>query len=112
MKQFFIENALALLSMLFGGGSFWAYLTERKKRRIEQKELEANALKTMQSAYDTFAKDMQERMNIMRTEINYLNEKVTALTKELDFERDKYRELQKKVSAIKSEKSSNSNRSS
>lgn len=50
-----------LLTALFGGGSFIAWISERRKRRLEENELNMTALGLMQSAYDKFTKDSLEK---------------------------------------------------
>ena len=50
IQQLLTDNIVSIITTLFGGGSFYAYYIEKGKRKIEQKQLGADALKTMQDA--------------------------------------------------------------
>ena len=47
IQQLFTDNIVSIITTLFGGGSFYAYYVEREKRKIEAKQLDADALKTI-----------------------------------------------------------------
>ena len=76
----------SLLTTVFGGGSFIAWISERRKRRIEENQLGASALESMQNAYDKFTKDSLERYTVLESEF-------TELRKELYKNKLKYNEL-------------------
>ena len=57
IQQLLADNIVSIITTLFGGGSFYAFWVEKGKRKIEQKQLGADALKTMQDAYDKFTED-------------------------------------------------------
>jgi uncharacterized protein HemX len=90
MKEWFLENIFTIITALFGGGSFWAYLTEKKKRKIEEKSLATDALKSMQDAYDRFTEDSKQRYDDLKLEIEDLKKRLSEVTKQLQEERNKY----------------------
>lgn len=71
------ENFISILSSLFGGGSLIAFITERNKRKIEEKQASAEALETMQKAYDKFTEDSLKRYDSVILEVRELKEELT-----------------------------------
>lgn len=90
MKQWLLDNIPLIITTLFGSGSFLAYHTEKKKRRIEEKQLDADALKTMQDAYDKFTEDSLKRYSELSEEVEKLKEKLLTVTSQLDKEKQNY----------------------
>ncbi|MDR2205821.1 MAG: hypothetical protein LBE36_06675 [Flavobacteriaceae bacterium] len=93
MKQFIIDNIISILTTIFGGGSLYAYYTEKKKRKIEEKQLGADALKTMQDAYDKFTEDALRRYQEVVQEVAELKLKLKENDKVLAEEKEVYTKL-------------------
>lgn len=81
MKQFILENFFQIITSIFGGTSFLAWILERKKRKLEEKQLAADALDKMQSAYDKFTEDSLERYKSLREEVEELKKSLQEETK-------------------------------
>ena len=90
IQQFLADNILSIITTLFGGGSFYAYYVERNKRRIEEKQLSSDALKSMQDAYDKFTEDSLKRYSELSEEVEKLKEKLLTVTSQLDKEKQNY----------------------
>jgi len=101
MKAWLLENIFSIITAIFGSGSFVAYIIERKKRKVELNQSEALALQTMQAAYDTFSKDMIDRLTDMRSEVEDLKKKIMNVTSQLQEEENKYNVLQKSYDTLK-----------
>ena len=90
IQQLLTDNILSIITTLFGGGSFYAYYVERNKRRIEEKQLSSDALKSMQDAYDKFTEDSLKRYSELSEEVEKLKEKLLTVTSQLDKEKQNY----------------------
>ena len=90
IQQLLTDNILSIITTLFGGGSFYAYYVERNKRRIEEKQLNSDALKSMQDAYDKFTEDSLKRYSELSEEVEKLKEKLLTVTSQLDKEKQNY----------------------
>lgn len=90
IQQLVTDNILSIITTLFGGGSFYAYYVERNKRRIEEKQLSSDALKSMQDAYDKFTEDSLKRYSELSEEVEKLKEKLLTVTSQLDKEKQNY----------------------
>tara|TARA_B100001063_G_C16262628_1_gene310660 strand:- start:124 stop:417 length:294 start_codon:yes stop_codon:yes gene_type:complete len=88
MEQWFLDNAFSLVATIFGGGSFYAFITEKKKRRIELKSTQADALSSMQETYDKFVDDFTNKYD-------HLQKEIEQLKKELDSWKSKYQNLKR-----------------
>ena len=93
IQQLLTDNIVSIITTLFGGGSFYAYWTEKGKRRIEQKQLGADALKTMQDAYDKFTADSLKHYEELSAEVADLKKKLTLVTSQLETEKQNYSTL-------------------
>ena len=96
MNTWLAENFYNILTTIFGGGSLVALFLERKKRQSSAKQEEASALETIQSVYDKFVKDSQNRYLELLTQINEIKKELDnvyteleKVTKELDEEKQK-----------------------
>lgn len=69
MNDFIANNLYDLLVSILGGGSFLAYIFERKKRKIEENQLASNALVSMQEAYTKFTVDQTNRYTEISEEL-------------------------------------------
>ena len=90
IQQFLADNILSIITTLFGGGSFYAYYVEKNKRKIEEKQLSSDALKSMQDAYDKFTEDSLKRYSELSEEVEKLKEKLLTVTSQLDKEKQNY----------------------
>ena len=88
MKEWILDNVFTLLTAIFGGGSFYAFITEKKKRRIELKSTQADALSSMQETYDKFVDDFTNKYD-------HLQKEIEQLKKELDSWKSKYQNLKR-----------------
>ena len=102
IQQLLTDNLISIITTLFGGGSFYAYYVERGKRKIEAKQLGADALKSMQDAYDKFTEDSLKRyedlkneVQDLRTNLNLERENNEVLRKEHDSLKIAYNKLKK-----------------
>lgn len=93
VKQFLMDNLISIITTLFGGGSFYAFWVEKGKRKIEQKQLGADALKTMQDAYDKFTADALKHYEELSAEVEDLKKKLTLVTSQLETEKQNYSTL-------------------
>jgi len=101
VKQWLIDNATTILTALFGGGSFWAFLQERRKRQIEERQMGADALSRMQEAYDRFTADSLEQYNSLKREVEELKKKLGDMRQSMEKERNKYLALKRDYEALK-----------
>ena len=90
IQQLLTDNIISIITTLFGGGSFYAYYVERNKRRIEEKQLSSDALKSMQDAYDKFTEDSLKRYSELSEEVEKLKEKLLTVTSQLNKEKQNY----------------------
>ena len=93
IKQFLMDNLISIITTLFGGGSFYAFWVEKGKRKIEQKQLGADALKTMQDAYDKFTADALKHYEELSVEVENLKKKLTLVTSQFETEKQNYSTL-------------------
>ena len=101
IQQLFTDNIVSIITTLFGGGSFYAYYVEREKRKIEAKQLDADALKTMQDAYDKFTEDSLKRYEDLSTEVQDLKKKLIEVTTQLSKEKQNYAILREEHDNLK-----------
>ena len=90
IQQLLTDNILSIITTLFGGGSFYAYYIERNKRKIEEKQLSSDALKSMQDAYDKFTEDSLKKYSELSQEVEELKQKLLTVTYHLDKEKQNY----------------------
>ena len=90
IQQLLTDNIVSIITTLFGGGSFYAYYVEKNKRKIEEKQLSSDALKSMQDAYDKFTEDSLKRYSELSGEVEKLKEKLLTVTSQLDKEKQNY----------------------
>lgn len=100
VPQFLIDNFFSIITSIFGGGSFLAYLFERKKTKAmtnqeiaKASQEEATALTNMRAAYKEFTDDMNLKYDELSNEVKELKKKLTDVTSELDEEKKKYKNL-------------------
>ena len=101
IQQLFTDNIVSIITTLFGGGSFYAFWVEKNKRKIEEKQLSSDALKSMQDAYDKFTEDSLKRYEELSTEVQDLKKKLTEVTTQLSTEKQNYATLREEHDNLK-----------
>ena len=101
IQQLLTDNIVSIITTLFGGGSFYAYYIEKGKRKIEAKQLGADALKTMQDAYDKFTADSLKHYEELSAEVQDLKKKLTEVTTQLSTEKQNYTTLREEHDNLK-----------
>lgn len=101
IQQLLADNILSIITTLFGGGSFYAYYVEKNKRKIEEKQLSSDALKSMQDAYDKFTEDSLKHYEELSAEVQDLKKKLTEVTTQLSREKQNYATLRKEHDNLK-----------
>ena len=101
IQQLLTDNIVSIITTLFGGGSFYAYYTEKGKRKIEEKQLSSDALKSMQDAYDKFTEDALKHYEELSVEIQDLKKKLTEVTTQLSTEKQNYATLREEHDNLK-----------
>lgn len=100
IPQIITDNIFSIISSIFGGGSFLAYIFERKKTRAmtnqeiaKASQEEATALANMRASYKEFTEDMNLKYDELSNEVRELKKKLNTVTTELDEEKKKYKNL-------------------
>ena len=101
IQQLLTDNIVSIITTLFGGGSFYAYYVEKNKRKIEEKQLSSDALKSMQDAYDKFTEDSLKRYEDLSTQVEDLKKKLTEVTTQLSTEKQNYAILREEHDNLK-----------
>ena len=101
IQQLLTDNILSIITTLFGGGSFYAYYVERNKRRIEEKQLSSDALKSMQDAYDKFTADALKHYEELSVEVKNKKKKLIEVTTQLSKEKQNYAPLREEHDNLK-----------
>ena len=101
IQQLLIDNIVSIITTLFGVGSFYAYYVEKNKRKIEEKQLSSDALKSMQDAYDKFTEDSLKRYEELSTEVQDLKKKLIEVTAQLSTEKQNYTTLREEHDNLK-----------
>lgn len=101
IQQLLTDNIVSIITTLFGGGSFYAYYIEKNKRKIEEKQLSSDALKSMQDAYDKFTEDSLKRYEDLSTEVQDLKKKLIEVTTQLSKEKQNYATLREEHDNLK-----------
>ena len=101
IQQLLTDNIVSIITTLFGGGSFYAYYVEKNKRKIEEKQLSSDALKSMQDAYDKFTEDSLKRYEELSTEVQDLKKKLIEVTTQLSKEKQNYAILREEHDNLK-----------
>ena len=101
VQQLLTDNIVSIITTLFGGGSFYAYYVERGKRKIEEKQLSSDALKSMQDAYDKFTADALKHYEELSAEVEDLKKKLIEVTTQLSKEKQNYATLREEHDNLK-----------
>lgn len=81
-QQWLADNVITIFTTILGGTSFVGYIIEKRKRKIEEKQLSADALKTMQEAYDKFTEDSLRRYQDLQMEFQIVKDELKSLKSE------------------------------
>lgn len=110
VKFFVVNNIGTIIGYVFGGGSIYAYLFEKRKNKAltnqevaKASQEEATALSSMRQAYKEFTEDMNLRYNLLSDEIKTLTKKLTDVSSELNKEKEKYNTLKIDYDILKKE---------
>ena len=101
IQQLLTDNIVSIITTLFGGGSFYAYYVEKNKRKIEEKQLSSDALKSMQDAYDKFTEDSLKKYEELSVEVQDLKKKLIEVTTQLSTEKQNYATLREEHDNLK-----------
>ena len=101
IQQLLVDNLGTVIATLFGSGSLYGWFYERKKNKIQEKQLDADALKTMQDAYDKFTEDSLNRYEDLRNEVQELKKNLNDVTTQLNTERQNYEALREEHDNLK-----------
>ena len=101
IQQLISENIGTVIATLFGSGSLYGWFYERKKNKIQEKQLGADALKSMQDAYDKFTEDSLKRYEDLSTEVEDLKKKLIEVTTQLSKEKQNYATLREEHDNLK-----------
>ena len=101
IQQLIGDNIGTIIATVFGSGSLYGWFHERKKNKIQEKQLDADALKTMQDAYDKFTEDSLKRYEDLRNEVQELRTNLTDVTTQLNTEKQNYEALRKEHDNLK-----------
>lgn len=89
--EWILNNFLSIVTTLFGGTSLVALVMEKNKRRIEERQLSADALAKMQEAYAVFTEDSNKRYislkQEMESELSKLKERLSKILEQLELEK-------------------------
>jgi cell shape-determining protein MreC len=107
VKQLLMENWQILVGI---GSSIIAFFGGQKMKTIEEKKASSDAVLSMQTVYENFVKDIEDRYremreenNEMRNEMKHLKEEVTQLRKENGELRKELRLWERKYYDLKAE---------
>ena len=84
------QQIITIIATLFGGGSLYGWFNEKQKNKIQIKQLDTDALKSMQDAYDKFTEDSLKRYSELSQEVEELKQKLLTVTYQLDKEKQNY----------------------
>ena len=101
IQQLISENISTIIATIFGSGSLYGWFYERRKNKIQEKQLDADALKTMQDAYDKFTEDSLKRYEDLRNEVQELKTNLTDVTTQLNNEKQNYEALRQEHNNLK-----------
>jgi len=94
MNAWLAENFYNIITTIFGGGSLMAFFLERKKRQSSAKQ-------TIQSVYDKFVKDSQNRYLELLAQINEIKKELDNVYSELEKVTQELNEEKQKGSLLK-----------
>lgn len=101
MLQWFTDNIISIISILFGGGGLIWAIIERKQRAANTKKYQADALQGMQTAYNQFVNDMQTRYDQATTTIEDLKKECNLLREKHEILKKESVNLERNLSEVK-----------
>lgn len=107
MLDWILNNIFTIVPTIFGGTSIIALFLEKNKRRIQEKQLSADALTKMQEAYAVFTEHTTTRYNALKEEmdkeVGKLKTRLSDIEKELFLERNKNQQASLENNILKKE---------
>lgn len=100
VKQILIENWQIIMGII---GSAIAFISGRKMQTIEEKKANSDAVLSMQTVYENFVKDIEERYREMREEMQHVKGEVIQLRQENSELRKELRVWENKYNALRKE---------
>lgn len=100
VKQILIENWQVILGII---GSAVAFLTGRKMQTIQEKQANSDAVLSMQTVYNNFVKDIEERYRELKDEMGHVKNEVIQLRQENSELRKELRVWENKYNKLRAE---------
>jgi archaellum component FlaC len=100
VKQILIENWQIIMGII---GSAIAFLTGRKMQTIQEKQANSDAVLSMQTVYNNFVKDIEERYRELKDEMGQVKGEVVLLRKENSELRKELRVWETKYAKLRAE---------
>ena len=104
IRQIMIENWQILIGIF---GSVAAFFGGQKMKSIQEKKANSDAVLSMQTVYENFVKDIEERYREIKEEMSDVKKEVielraenSELRKELKFWENKYNSLKKQFDKL------------
>jgi predicted nuclease with TOPRIM domain len=100
VKQILIENWQIIMGII---GSAIAFLTGRKMQTIQEKKANSDAVLSMQTVYNNFVKDIEERYRELKDEMGHVKNEVIQLRQENSELRKELRVWENKYNKLRAE---------
>lgn len=100
VKQILIENWQIIMGII---GSAIAFLTGRKMQTIQEKKANSDAVLSMQTVYNNFVKDIEERYRELKDEMGHVKSEVIQLRQENSELRKELRVWENKYNKLRGE---------
>jgi predicted nuclease with TOPRIM domain len=100
VKQILIENWQIIMGII---GSAIAFLTGRKMQTIQEKQANSDAVLSMQTVYNNFVKDIEERYRELKDEMGHVKSEVIQLRQENSELRKELRVWENKYNKLRAE---------
>lgn len=84
IKDLIIEHIFNIVMSILGGTSLLGWVLERNKRKSEERQSQADALKSMQEAYDKFTKDFNDRYDALMADYDKVKMEIKILRAKLE----------------------------
>jgi cell shape-determining protein MreC len=100
MVKIIFENWQILAGLI---GTIVAFVTGRKMQRIEEKKANSDAVLSMQTVYNNFVKDIEERYRELKEEMSHVKSEVVQLRQENSELRRELRIWENKYNKLRNE---------
>lgn len=81
--EFIIENWTQIIAYIFGGGSLVGWFLDKKKRKAQDNQEEADALVKMREAYKMYVEDSTEKYKELKEDYLKIVEKCDVMQADL-----------------------------